>query len=396
MCPPTSKVVSRPSAAASASSATTSIVSAPPPSPTSSASSESDKSQDCSSGNGPEKDVRLPKEKVNSAFASIRPGVDDYYWSYTDEPHASRRKEILQKYPQIKELYGHDPDMKYTTLGLIVLQIVMAYYCSRPTTSRLTFFLVAYVIGGTANHMLLLAMHELSHNLGFKLPLHNKLFGLLANTPIGLPSSVSFKRYHMEHHKYQGEDGIDVDIPTVTEGRVFQSSLAKLVFCIFQIFFYALRPMIVNPKKPTVWELMNALVCFIFDVVIVTFMNKWALFYLMLSTFLGSGLHPVAGHFIAEHYVFVKGAETYSYYGILNIFAFNVGYHNEHHDFPFVAGKNLPKLRAIASEYYDRLPQHTSWVKVIYDYIMDPNVTAFSRVKRQRLSNEEVTKMKMQ
>ena len=64
---------------------------------------------------------------------------------------------------------------------------------------------------------------------------------------------------------------------------------------------------------------------------------------------LGTSLHPMSGHFIAEHFEFIEGQETYSYYGILNYLTWNVGYHNEHHDFPNIPGR-LPEVKKIGKE----------------------------------------------
>src|SRR5207245_7373140 len=58
-----------------------------------------------------------------------------------------------------------------------------------------------------------------------------------------------------------------------------------------------------------------------------------------------------ATRWIQRHYMTAEGEqETFSYYGPLNRVAFNVGYHNEHHDFPSVPWNRLPEIRAIAPE----------------------------------------------
>ena len=80
--------------------------------------------------------------------------------------------------------------------------------------------------------------------------------------------------------------------------------------------------------------------------------------------------------------------ETYSYYGWLNILTWNVGYHNEHHDFPYVAWSKLPALKKAAPEFYDNLAQCDSWVGVIWDYILRDDMGPFNRVKRSTTKEE--------
>ena len=102
-----------------------------------------------------------------------------------------------------------------------------------------------------------------------------------------------------------------------------------------------------------------------------------------MSSFFAGSLHPCAGHFIAEHYLFDQfDQETWSYYGCLNYLTYNVGYHNEHHDFPSIPWTRLPALHGLANEFYKDLPQHKSWCMVTYRFIFDTDIGLFSRVKR--------------
>lgn len=308
----------------------------------------------------------------------------DFEWTYTDEPHATRRREILAKYPQIKKLFGSDPNFKFVAGGMVLAQIAALFFVkgqSWPVT-----LLAAYFFGGVINHALMLAVHEIAHNLAFghSRPMANRLFGFFCNLPIGVPMSISFKKYHLEHHRYQGDEILDTDIPTALEGKLFATTFGKLCWVFLQPFFYSFRPFFVNPKPPNKLEVVNLVIQAIFDLIVFQYFGSRVLFgYLMLGSVMAMGFHPVAGHFISEHYMFAKGFETYSYYGPLNWVTFNVGYHNEHHDFPSVPGSRLPEVKRIAAEYYDTIPQHDSWVKVLYDFITDPEIGPYARIKRK-------------
>jgi sphingolipid delta-4 desaturase len=295
-----------------------------------------------------------------------------FTWSDTDEPHAIRRRLILADHPEIVELFGPEPFTAVVVVGLVIVQLVLANLSQSQSWPVL--FVLGWSVGGLLNHSLQLAAHELSHNLCFDSLTLNKLTAVVCNLPTAVPSAITFARYHMDHHVYQGVDGLDTDVPSHLETLLFRSSLGKLAWVFLQPMFYAFRPVCIKPKELGTWEIINIVVQVTFDALILYFLGVKAFSYLIIGTFLGLGLHPAAGHFIAEHYEFVSGVETYSYYGFWNIVNFNVGYHNEHHDFPRVPWTRLPKLKKIAAEYYDSLPQHTSYVMLLITYILDDSL----------------------
>lgn len=154
--------------------------------------------------------------------------------------------------------------------------------------------------------------------------------------------------------------------------------------------------MIVYKLPFTSLHLFNVAAQFAFDFLLVYKLGAGALAYLLTSSFLAGSLHPCAGHFIAEHYVFEKQhlnaripsslvpvPETYSYYGPLNVLTYNVGLHNEHHDFPAIPWTRLPLLHETAKDFYANLPHHKSWIWVIWQFIWDQEVGLWCRVKRQ-------------
>ncbi|KAI1751291.1 fatty acid desaturase-domain-containing protein [Xylaria castorea] len=320
----------------------------------------------------------------------------DFFWTYTEEPHRTRRLEIIKAHPEVTKLCGPEPLTKYVVLLVVSIQVLCAWLLRDTAFFSARFWLLAYVVGATANQNLFLAIHEISHNLAFRSPTANRLLAIFANLPIGIPYSASFRPYHLTHHKSLGVDGLDTDLPTALEAVFLDSIAGKAFFCTFQIFFYALRPMAVY-RVPFTWvSALNLGVQLAFDAAVLGTLGTRSMLYFVLSSFLAGSLHPLAGHFIAEHYVYstvtpaqadpangIPVPETYSYYGPLNFLTYNVGLHNEHHDFPAVPWTRLHKLHDVAREFYADLPYHTSWTYVLWRFIFDDSVGMRCRVKRK-------------
>jgi len=274
---------------------------------------------------------------------------------------------MLARYPELERLYGPCPRTKYVCLALVAAQLGAAYALR---DAAWWWILVAcYAFGGVVNHALLLAIHELSHSLAFRKPWHNRVFAVFVNLPLGIPVSEAFRYYHLLHHAHQGDARLDVDLPTELEARLLQRKLGKLLWLATQAFAYTARPLLVHPKKPSGPEIIQFGVQLAFNVGIVLLWGPKALAYLPVSSLLGMGLHPIAGHYVTEHHPFRDGQHTYSYYGPLNRITFNIGYHNEHHDFPYIPGSRLAEVRRLAPEFYEHLLHHTSRTRTLFRFL---------------------------
>jgi sphingolipid delta-4 desaturase len=310
----------------------------------------------------------------------------DFVHSNAPEPHRGRTKEILGRHPEIRGLIGHNPLTFWYTVAIVAGQFGLAWFLAGQAWWVVV--VVAYCVGAFANHALFVMIHECTHRLVFKRKLPNILTELVANLPLFLPGSVSFHKYHLKHHAFQGVYELDADIPSRWEAALIgHSALGKALWLLFYPIFQIVRPMRV--KEVSVldpWSLTNLAIQIAVNVAVYFLWGPKAVAYFAFSLFFAIGLHPLGARWIQRHYLTAEGdeeQETFSYYGKLNALAFNVGYHNEHHDFPSVPWNRLPQIRRTAPEVYDHLSAHQSWTRLLFRFLFDPSLSLYSRVVRR-------------
>src|SRR3982751_4164068 len=153
----------------------------------------------------------------------------------------------------------------------------------------------------------------------------------------------------------------------------------------FYPLFQAVRSFRVKAVPPLDgWTLTNLAIQIGINLAVYLMWGPTSLAYLVLAFFFSIGLHPLGARWIQRHYLVEGGEqETFSCYGKLNLLTFNVGYHNEHHDFSSVAWNRLPRIRALAPEMYVELTAHTSWTRLLFRFLFDPEISLYSRMTRE-------------
>ena len=302
----------------------------------------------------------------------------------TPEPHRIRTRQIVKAHPEVKQLMTRNPMTFVIIVGCVVAQTAIAIALRDAAWYWVA--LAAYGVGAFFTHTLFVTIHESAHNLIFKKPVANVAAGILANFPSLVPTAITFKNFHIKHHVFQGVHELDADLPDWYEAKLIRNySLGKAIWLFFFPLFQAIRTTrcreVIAVDR---YVIANVVAQVLFDMAIVYFFGWTAMLYLFLSFWFSVGLHPLGARWIQEHYLTLDPEqETYSYYGPLNSVNLNVGFHNEHHDMPSIPWNNLPKLKAIAPEFYEPLLAHKSYTSLFFRFLFDQEISLYSRIVRK-------------
>ena len=149
----------------------------------------------------------------------------DYIHVARVQQHTTRRREILQSHPEVRELAGTSASSAAWVVALVAAQLGLAALVG---DSRWYIWLpVAYIVGATIDHALWVLIHECTHSLVFRRPALNKVTAIVANLPLVFPAAASFTRFHLLHHQHLGELDYDADLPGPVESRVIRTSMLK-------------------------------------------------------------------------------------------------------------------------------------------------------------------------
>lgn len=310
-------------------------------------------------------------------------------------PHADRRTEILASHPEVASLFGTYRGTAVWSVTLVSFMLVLSVVLTK-YLPMWACILLSYGIGAVVDHALWVLIHDATHNLVFKGTVYNRIVLLICNIPHVFPSSMMFRYYHILHHIELNQAYKDPDVPFEWEANLIGNSpLRKSIWLAFFFIVQALRTAFYTYRIPKgnelPWIACNWVVNVLCAGTLVTFFGWKPLFFLMFASISSIGLHPLGARWIQEHYPTQPFQATYSYYGIANRFAFAIGYHVEHHDFPSVPWNKLATLKATAPEYYNTLFAYTSYSELLKDFIFERKWSLASRFEVEKQMSENAS-----
>jgi len=316
--------------------------------------------------------------------------------------HHERKKAILAKHPEVKQLYGHNPWSFVIMLFAVITQTYVGI--CMVNCSWITILISSYTFGAYLSWACMTMGHEGSHGLVSPIKAVNKIHSITAFLPVFTgPFGTFWAIEHMFHHQVvvdkmnrygpQQNAFLKKAITTVlfinivsilfslssfvAFGRIILNGVMYLLGQRATPFptSYKLRPYSNFPQVAnSMWFIINMLAIIVFNTFIISKYGWTPVIYYFLCNGAVNGLHPLGMRQVQEHYMQRKGQPTNSVYSSFSFFLFNLGYHNEHHDFPTIPWNRLPKLRNMAPEFYDSLFYYESYTAVMIEFFTNPGI----------------------
>lgn len=270
---------------------------------------------------------------------------------FPDRYHAERRKKIIADHPELRDFMIHDPSFKYVAASCALTQLFVAYILRNEPL--LEVFIFSLICGPLFNCAIANALHETVHDLALTSgPLANKVFGNFINLSLAWPVIGGYYKAHRYHHSYLGSV-LDVKYPPMEEAVEYDKNIwTRLKFVFLHPILGGERWAKNVKEKPTDFAYWNLVSVYTFNIVILILIGWQSLLYLLLSFWINDTIFVQGSKNFADHWVDETTTHTYSNYGWFNLINFNIGYHREHHDFPNVPGRYLPKVNEVARKYY--------------------------------------------
>jgi sphingolipid delta-4 desaturase len=280
-------------------------------------------------------------------------------------------------------------------LCLSLLQITLA---TTVDSFSLGFFLKIIFFGAPISHGLYVLNLEFSNNLCFGHELLDRVSAIISNFAAGIPYAELIRYFDAEHRAfYDSTLYRDPEKPSDLEIKLVQGSGIKLMYLCFYPLIYGYRLLSRHSIAFTRFLLWNMVCQSLFNLYVWYYYGFYFLSYLICSAYVGMcPLHPFSTHLLMQHQKLdpqLKVAITYSYYGVVNLFTFNMGYHRERHENPKVPWSKLPLVRQLY--YYAEYPDnphnsmtryrfqtketgtrsyYTSTLQAVHDFIYNPDI----------------------
>ncbi len=282
--------------------------------------------------------------------------------------HIERSQEILGKYPEIKQYFGHYPPSILAIAFLVALQWLVAWL-----VKDLPWYLVgaiAFFVGQFILHSLGVFVHEAAHNLIFKSKLGSRFaLWLIVCGSLSFGESLTYIGVHGKtHHRNLNDYQYDHELWDRNQvkfandhllWRIAESLLQLLpggiiiTDLIMAFLVQADNRQVKSAKIPLDFNILLIITSLYLYGFAWFALSPKAMLYLFWSLTLMASNWGITfhGQSIAEHHIYQQG-KTFSTYSWTNVPFFNTGYHDEHHTFPTVPWIHLPKIKDMAAEYF--------------------------------------------